>query len=54
VPVLLDRVKPVHEVIPVEYYLPGCPPPADRIRSLLAQLLEGRPAQLTASEIRFG
>jgi NAD-reducing hydrogenase small subunit len=54
VPVLLDRVKPLHEVIPVDYYLPGCPPLADSIRSLLAQLLEGKPVQLTANEIRFG
>jgi NAD-reducing hydrogenase small subunit len=24
VPPLLDRVMPVHEVVPVDYYLPGC------------------------------
>jgi len=35
VPPLLDRVVPVHAMVPVEYYLPGCPPPADRIRALL-------------------
>src|SRR6266568_2428046 len=27
VPQLLERVMPVHEVVPVEYFLPGCPPP---------------------------
>jgi hypothetical protein len=26
VPELLARVRPVHEVVPVEAYLPGCPP----------------------------
>ncbi len=32
---------PVHEVVQVEYFLPGCPPPAARIKALLAQLLAG-------------
>jgi NAD-reducing hydrogenase small subunit len=54
VPPLLDRAMPVHEVVPVEYYLPGCPPPADRIKALLSQLLEGKAPQLTASQIKFG
>jgi NAD-reducing hydrogenase small subunit len=39
VPVLLDRVRPVHQVVPVEHYLPGCPPSAERIKALLEQLL---------------
>ncbi len=30
-PVLLDKVRPLHEVIDVDYYLPGCPPPAARM-----------------------
>jgi NAD-reducing hydrogenase small subunit len=54
VPPLLDRVLPLHEVIRVDHFLPGCPPPADRIKALLVQLLEGRPVQLTPEQIKFG
>lgn len=54
VPPLLDRVMPVHEVIAVDHYLPGCPPPAARIRALLEQLLQGQPVALTGEQIRFG
>ena len=53
-PVLLDRVTPVHAVVPVDVFLPGCPPPAPRIRAVLEQLLEGRPAHLGGREIKFG
>lgn len=38
VPPLLPRVLPVHETVPVDHFLPGCPPPAARIRSILEQL----------------
>jgi NAD-reducing hydrogenase small subunit len=54
VPVLLDRVMPVHAVVAVDVYLPGCPPPAPRIRALLEQLLAGDPAHLEGREIKFG
>jgi len=42
VPALLERVRPVHEVVPVEVYVPGCPPSADTIYQLLVELLAGR------------
>jgi NAD-reducing hydrogenase small subunit len=54
VPPLLDRVMPVHEVVPVEYYLPGCPPPADHIKAVLVQLLDGKEPKLAGSQIKFG
>lgn len=42
VPALLDRVRPVHEVVPVDVFVPGCPPSADTIYQVLAELLAGK------------
>jgi NAD-reducing hydrogenase small subunit len=52
VPVLLDRVTPVHSVVKVDVYLPGCPPPAPRIRTVLEQLLAA--VHLDGRQIKFG
>ena len=53
-PVLLDRVVPVHEVVHVDYFLPGCPPPAERIRALLQPLLAGEEPHLAGNDLKFG
>ena len=53
-PQLLPRALPVHELVPVEVYLPGCPPPAERIRAVLEALLQGERPQLAPEQIRFG
>ncbi len=42
-PALLEKVRPVHEVVQVDYFLQGCPPDADAIYALLKDLLSGRP-----------
>lgn len=42
VPALLERVRPVHEVVPVDVYVPGCPPSADTIYQVLSETLAGR------------
>jgi NAD-reducing hydrogenase small subunit len=54
VPALLKRVMPVHEVVHVEYFLPGCPPPAGRIKSLVGQLLAGAVPKLEGADLKFG
>jgi NAD-reducing hydrogenase small subunit len=54
VPALLERVTPVHEAIHVDYFLPGCPPPAARIKAFVTQLLEGKPPVLTGPDLKFG
>ncbi len=55
VPELLPKVLPLHEVIPVDLYLPGCPPSAERIRDALTPLLAGeRPLMQGAAMLRFG
>jgi NAD-reducing hydrogenase small subunit len=54
VPVLLSRVMPVQEVVHVDYFLPGCPPPAARIRSFLEQMLAGHEPKLVGANLKFG
>lgn len=53
VPKLLDRVLPLHQVIAVDAWLPGCPPHADLIHAVLLDALAGRPPDLRG-RLRYG
>jgi len=53
VPRLLPAALPVHRVVEVDVFLPGCPPSADLIYHTLDELLEGRVPD-TARIARFG
>ncbi|WP_374316485.1 NADP oxidoreductase [Aquabacterium sp.] len=52
-PPLLKQVLPVHEVVPVDYTLAGCPPPAAAFRELIMASIEQRPVVLPEAERRF-
>jgi len=52
-PIILDKVYPCHEIVKVDYFLPGCPPSADLIWEALTALVEGRPLNLTYDLIKF-
>lgn len=53
IPVMLDRVYPVHEVVKVDYFLPGCPPPADTLWAALVALLKGDKLALPYELVKF-
>ena len=53
VPRLLDRVRPIHDVVPVDVFLPGCPPSADLIHFVLAELIDGRLPDLS-HKLKYG
>jgi NAD-reducing hydrogenase small subunit len=54
VPPLLKYVQPVHEAVQVEFFLPGCPPPAERIKALMVQVLNGETPRLEGANLKFG
>jgi NAD-reducing hydrogenase small subunit len=47
VPSLLERVLPIHQVVSVDVFIPGCPPSADAIWYVLSELIEGRTPEPT-------
>lgn len=52
-PLPLNNVHPIHEVVHVDYFLPGCPPSADAIWSFLSDLMAGRTPHLGHGLMRY-
>jgi len=52
-PLLLNKVYPCHEVVKIDYHLPGCPPPADAIWEAALALLTGKPLDLRYELIKY-
>lgn len=53
VPKLLKIVRPIHEFVKVDVFLPGCPPSADTFHAALTALITGEPLDIPALT-RFG
>jgi len=52
-PMILDRVYPCHEIVKIDYYLPGCPPTADLIWDALYALVTGDEMKLPYEVVKF-
>lgn len=52
-PLLLHKVYPCHEVVKMDYHLPGCPPPADALWNALVAILTEKPVALPYELIKY-
>ena len=52
-PLLLDKVRPLHEVVKVDYFLPGCPPSAEVFWTFLNDLIAGREPSLPYEFVHY-
>ena len=52
-PLPLDKVRPLHEVVKIDYFIPGCPPSGDAIWHFLNDLLAGRTPRLEHGLIHY-
>lgn len=53
VPRLLLQARPLHELVKIDVFVPGCPPSADTIYFAISELLAGRMPDLS-EKTRFG
>jgi NAD-reducing hydrogenase small subunit len=51
--VLTDKVMAVDEMVPVDIYLPGCPPSADAFWYVVTELLAGRKPVLSDENLNY-
>ena len=49
----LDKVHPLHEVVKIDYFIPGCPPSGDAIWKFLTDLIAGKTPELGHGLIKY-
>jgi NAD-reducing hydrogenase small subunit len=42
IPKLLNQAYALHEIVKVDFFIPGCPPSAELINYVITELLSGR------------
>lgn len=52
-PNLTNKVYPLHEVVKIDYFIPGCPPDGQTIYKVLDDLVHGRPFSIPAEINRY-
>lgn len=52
-PLLLDRVYPCHEVVKIDYFIPGCSPRADALWDTVTAILKNEPVKLEYQVLKY-
>ncbi len=52
-PLLLDKVHPIHELVKVDYFLPGCPPSGNAFWRFLTDLAAGQTPTLPYGLVHY-
>ena len=53
IPKILNKVYPCHEIVKIDYFLPGCPPRADLIWNALYALVTGNELLIPYEVIKY-
>jgi NAD-reducing hydrogenase small subunit len=53
IPILLNKVYACQDIVKVDYFLPGCPPPADTLWQALVALLTNKPVELPYQLVKY-
>ena len=52
-PMILNKVYPCHEVVKIDYFIPGCAPRADLIWNALVALVTGNEMELPYEVLKY-